>query len=76
MCLPELWPENEEAYLVYADVSGQFIMGPDGAIALNHEAIYRSMDRIGIEQKQFVFERVNAVFRLVKEAYQKDKRHG
>ena len=41
--------ENLDVIKVYNEVWGQFIMGPNGAIDINTESIYRAMDELGID---------------------------
>ena len=64
-CIPPLWPENEEAFLLYKEVAGQWIMGPMGPVAINHQALYWAMERLNIRSQE-VFDRVNQVFQMVR----------
>lgn len=57
-CLPEMMPENLDAWKIYMIVSGQLIMGPGGPVDLDHNAIHHAMNLYGIENKRDCFERV------------------
>lgn len=62
-CLPELMPENYEAWHIYTIISGQLIMGQAGPIDIDHNALHRAMDLYGVEDKRDCFERVCTVAR-------------
>jgi hypothetical protein len=53
---------------VYEAVSGQYIMGPDGAVALNYAEVYRAMDRLDVKNQALCLQLVNAAFRAARDA--------
>ena len=59
ICLPECFPENEDAERIYFTVQDQYITGGmGGPIALNQVAIHEAMDLYEIEFKKDTFEKV------------------
>lgn len=57
-CLPMLFDENEEAARIYLLVYNQFIMGPQGPIAINQIAVHEAMKLYRIKERQQCFEKV------------------
>ena len=59
ICLPDCFPENEDAEKIFLAVRDQYIMsGMGGPIAINQVAIHQAMDLYEIEFKQDCFEKV------------------
>lgn len=58
VCVPPLMPENEDAALVYMIVHGQFIMGLNGAVALDQKAVHEAMRLYRINDRIDCFEKV------------------
>ena len=57
-CLPELMPENIEAWRIYSVISGQLIMGASGPMDINQNALHKAMELYEVENKRDCFERV------------------
>ena len=48
----EVWPENEGTVQFFLDISSQWIVsGMGDYIGLDHQAIYSTMDMVGIHRK-------------------------
>lgn len=66
-----LLPENKDALDIYSIVQDQFIMGPEGATAINDLAIYKAMDLLNIQNRQETFFKVKYVCDKVIERIQR-----
>jgi len=62
-CLPELWPECRQACEVWHLVGEQVISGPKGMVGLNHLAIHKAMDLLGVEDRLGCLKLVQGAFR-------------
>jgi hypothetical protein len=60
-CLPDLNPNNMDAWRVYQSTQNQLIMSFGGPISVNHLAVWEWIDRYGIECPVETFEKVCAV---------------
>lgn len=73
-CMPELLPENITAWMVYATVQNQYIMGSAGPIDVNINSVKTVMDLHGVTNQQEVLERVLHVSRhMIKRMHDKQK---
>lgn len=73
-CLPELMPENIEAWRIYSVISGQLIVGPAGPIDIDQNALHKAMELYDIEDKRDCFERVCTLARhMLKVHWEKRK---
>lgn len=73
-CLPELMPENADAWKIYATISGQLIMAQSGPIDINHLAIHKAMELYEIGNKRVCFEQVTKLARhMLKRNWDKQK---
>ena len=61
-CIPELFPENKDAFDVYIKCQNQTLQSNGGVIDINFVAINVILDIFEIENKQSVFEKVVTAF--------------
>lgn len=45
----DLWPENERAWLLFVEMSGQWRMSVNGPTALDYTALFLRMDRMRLD---------------------------
>ena len=57
-CQPKFIEENADAVKIFFLVRSQMIMGFDGPIDINHQAIHAAMNLYEIENKRQCFEKV------------------
>ena len=57
-CRVDALPENVDASKIFNIVRYQLIMGPSGAIDLNHLAIHKAMDVEDVKDKKKCFDKV------------------
>ena len=62
-CLPELMPENLEAWKIYTICSGQLIVGSGGPIDISHDAVHKALDLYEVRNRRDCFERVVLIAR-------------
>ena len=78
-CLPELMPENLEAWKIYVVCSGQLIVGSGGPIDINHQAVHEALRLYDIQDKRGCFERVILIARhmiaKMNERIERESRH-
>jgi len=67
---------NEDAVRVWAAVQGQVRVGMDGTVIdLDHNAVWKYIEKAGVEDEMGTFERVMGLFRHFQEK-DKDKADG
>lgn len=49
----ELWPENERAYFLFVDLRRQWRVGMGGATGLDHNVMFRRMDRMNLTPEEY-----------------------
>jgi hypothetical protein len=67
-------PENEDAAKIYMTVQDQYIMGFNGPIGLDQNAIHKAMELYGIENRPNCFEKVVSLGRQIINEQQKKLR--
>ena len=73
-CLPELMPENYDAWKIYSIVSGQLIMSGSGPVDINHLAIYKAMEFNEVANPKYCFEQVTKLSRhMLEKTWEKAK---
>jgi hypothetical protein len=48
----EIWPENQQAYFLFADLRTQWRMGMGGACGLDYMVLYAKLDRMGLTREE------------------------
>lgn len=71
-CKVELDDKNQDAAKIFTVVQGQFIMGQNGPVDINQEAIHSAMDLYGIQDKKACFEKVVKLGRYYIEEMSRD----
>jgi len=68
-CIPQLLPENQEAFKIWGIVSRQRIyVGMEGvSVDLNHSAVWKLIDEFEIEDRVECFYKVLAIFQITLE---------
>ena len=61
-CLPDVWPENQNAMQVFGLVKDQHIMGFKGPIELNLCPVFDVMRMLKIKDKMDCLEKVKAAY--------------
>lgn len=61
-----VWPENWPIYLLFCEVSTQWLMGPNGPCGLNHAVVLSRLDRMGLSNDEH--ERIYQGFRIMEVA--------
>jgi len=54
--------ENEDALSIFFLTQGQYVMGPNGPIDINHLAVWAAIDAYGVRDRTGCFERVLNLF--------------
>jgi hypothetical protein len=49
----EVWPENQQAYFLFAEVRTQWRVGAMGPIGLDYTPLFRKMDRMRLEPDEY-----------------------
>jgi hypothetical protein len=49
----EVWPENHQAYLLFASLQTQWRVSPGGASGLDFMVAYSRMDRMGLTPEEY-----------------------
>jgi hypothetical protein len=49
----EVWPENQRAYFLFAEIRTQWRVGPVGPTGLDYNTLFRKMDRMRLEPDEY-----------------------
>ncbi|MDN4052910.1 DUF1799 domain-containing protein [Massilia sp. YIM B02763] len=49
----EIWPENQGAYFLFAQLQTQWRTGMSGATGLDYNTLFHKMDRMGLEPDEY-----------------------
>jgi hypothetical protein len=49
----DVWPENQRAYLLFADLQTQWRVGMGGATGLDYNTLFHKMDRMGLKPDEY-----------------------
>lgn len=49
----EVWPENEQAALLFRSLGTQWLVGPGGAYGLNYAVLFHKMDRLRLTPERY-----------------------
>lgn len=49
----EVWPENWAVFRLFSDLRTQWRSGPGGVIGLDHNVLYRELDRRGLSPHEY-----------------------
>ena len=67
-------PENQDALRIYMIIRGQYIMGFNGPVDINHLAVWEAIDRFGVKDPVKTFEKVVMCARIsINEMMDKNK---
>lgn len=49
----ECWPDNWQAFTLYASISNQWRVGMGGAVALDYGVLFHRMDRLRLDDETY-----------------------
>lgn len=49
----DIWPENERAFVLFADLRTQWRVGMGGAVGLDYGVMFHKMDRMGLTLEEY-----------------------
>lgn len=49
----EVWPDNEQAYMLWRKVGNQWRMGMNGPVALDYVPLQHELDRMGLSDDDY-----------------------
>jgi hypothetical protein len=61
----EIWPENVAPCNVFADISTQWRMGPNGPVGLDYNVLFRKLDRLNLTP--VAYDQMEAAVRIMED---------
>jgi len=58
ICSVDLAEENRDAVRIFSIVRNQYIMGMNGPISINHLAVWKAIEKYGIQKERETFEKI------------------
>lgn len=49
----EVWPENQRAYFLFADLRTQWRVGAAGATGLDYNTLFHKLDRLRLDHQEY-----------------------
>ena len=49
----EVWPENWDAWTLFRRMRTQWRTGPNGAVGLDHNILFKRLDRMGLSDDEY-----------------------
>ena len=49
----DVWPENQSAYFLFAQLQTQWRVGAAGAIGLDYNTLFHKMDRMELDREEY-----------------------